>query len=68
MALLPTLASPYTSLEPLFPQLEIKSDTISHQETSEDFLEVAQLDPNLVPINEPGSVLGNVPPSFLCHF
>lgn len=51
-------------LEPPFPHLEIKGDNAYYQEAAEGFLEVVQLDPGLVPINEVGNVLTN----FLCHF
>ena len=65
LALLPNLGKSLHLLELLCPYVEIKGD---HQEAAEGFLEVAQLDPGLVSIDEVGATLGNEPPSFLCHF
>ena len=52
----------------VFSHLEIKGDNTYDQEASEGFLEVVQLDPDLVPIDKVGAALGNELPSFLGHF
>lgn len=67
-ALLLTLDMFLYLLEPPFPHLEIKGDNAYYQEASEGFLEVVQLDPGLVSIDEVGVSLVNVLTNFLCHF